>query len=67
MHLSKCDCGDTALPQELKKTKDHIIYRKVMHLLEMSMSNHFMAYAMEHVSTLHTHFDPELFQVILGI
>jgi hypothetical protein len=67
MHLSKCDCGDKALPHELKKTKVHIIYRKVTHLLEVSMSNHFVAYAMEHVSTLHTHFDLGLFQAILGI
>jgi hypothetical protein len=67
MHLSKCDCGNKALPHKLKKIKVHIIYCKVMHLLEVSMNNHFVAYAMEHVSTLHTHFDPRFFQAILGI
>lgn len=43
------------------------MYCKVMHLFEVSMNNHFVAYAMEHVSTLHTHFDPRLFQAILGM
>jgi hypothetical protein len=62
VHSLKHGFGDTHPFTSQRTTKFSFFYYEVMHLFEVLAEQHLVAYAMEHVLTLHTHFEPTLTQ-----